>query len=61
MSISRVRDIVRLCSLDRLAMGSKGGKHRQAEPVEGLEEDRQLSVIPVFRTSIRVSTTQYYI
>ena len=36
------------------AMGTKGNIIR-SEPVEGLEEDSCLSVIPVYRTSIRVS------
>ena len=34
-------------------MGGKASKHRP-EPVEGLDEESSLSVIPVFRTSIRV-------
>ena len=39
-------------------MGTKGAKHRP-EPVEGLEEDSCLSVIPIYRTSIRVSLDNY--
>jgi len=35
-------------------MGTKGAKQRP-EPVEGLEEDSCLSVIPIYRTSIRDS------
>ena len=34
-------------------MGGKNSKQRP-EPVEGLDEDTSLSVVPVFRTSIRV-------
>ena len=34
-------------------MGGKNSKQRP-EPVEGLDEDSSLSVVPVFRTSIRV-------
>ena len=34
-------------------MGGKESKQRP-EPVEGLDEDSCLSVVPVFRTSIRV-------
>ena len=35
-------------------MGGRASK-QQPEPVEGLEEETRVSVVPVFRTSIRVS------
>ena len=46
-------------------MGGKNSKQRP-EPVEGLDEDSSLSVVPVFRTSIRVrkvsiSTNTFFI